>query len=321
MTPNRILIAAFFLLTVVTTLTSGNDDDENFYYANNNNKFLFNRRKNCQLNNYYDVDYFKCRLCDPNFNLIATETRKFDTKIVYRRFHRDPPGFVALRFPEKCACDNNSTEVFEYDNILRRPICEKGSGRLAASACSIRFVNATKFSSLRKSVRVFRNADKRSCRCDEKTSDNYRGQYCIKSELLKDLKNHQFYKKLPLTQTLNLSQELKYIVFFCKVLHQRSYCNYLANICTLTQYDLDKNGPCFIFHKQQNQQSAITIDESSNEGSEFDGGEKLKPFLFFKSQKYAKNLFEKFIDFNYRIKDVSEDFKNSFKNINFKFLL
>lgn len=166
-------------------------------------------------------------------------------------------------------------------------------------------MNATNFSSLRKSVRIFRNAEKKSCSCDDSSSEKYRGQYCIKSELLKNLNHHQFYKNLPLSQTLNLGQELKFVVFFCKVLHKRSYCNYLANLCALTQYDLHVNGPCITFFKQQNQQVGISIGNGSNDGSEFDGGEKLKPFLFFKSQKHAKSLFEKFVDFNYRIKDVS----------------
>lgn len=199
-------------------------------------------------------------------------------------------------------CDNNSTEVFVYDNILRRPICEKGGGKLNATKCSMRFVNATRFSSVRKAVRIFRDE---KCLCDEKGNENYRGEYCIKNELFKDLKNYQYYKNLPLTQTLNLSQELKYIIFFCKVLHQRNYCNYLANLCVLTHYDLDKNGPCFPFYKQQNQQNGISVDDNASEGSEFDGGEKLKPFLFFKTQKSTKALIEKSIDFSYGVANVS----------------
>jgi meckelin len=170
----------------------------------------------------------------------------------------------------------------------------------------MRFVNATKFSSstlLRKTVRIFRQNP--SCKCDDKSNENYRNKYCIKSELFKDLKSHQYYKNLPLTQTLNLSYELKFIVFFCKILHQRNYCNYLANICVLTHFDLDKNGPCFAFYKQQNQQNGLTIDDGGNEGFEFDDGEKLKPFLFFRNQKFTKSLFEKFIDFSYGVNNVS----------------
>jgi Meckelin (Transmembrane protein 67) len=166
-------------------------------------------------------------------------------------------------------------------------------------------VNATKFSSIRKSVRIYRGSD-RSCSCDEKSNENYRGEYCIRSELFRDFKSYQYYKKLPLTQSLSLSSELKFIAFFCKVLHQRNYCNYLANLCVLTYYDLDRNGPCLPFYKQQKQNSEIAIDEGSSERSEIDGGEKLKPFLFFRSQKSARNLLEKFVDFSYGIGSVSQ---------------
>lgn len=38
-----------------------------------------------------------------------------------------------------------------------------------------------------------------------------------------------------------------------------------------------------------------------NDANEYDGGEKLKPFLFFKNHKYNRNLLEKFIDFPYNL--------------------
>lgn len=95
------------------------------------------------------------------------------------------------------------------------------------------------------------------------------------------------------------------MAFFCKVLHQANYCNYLANLCVLSKYDLDTNGPCFIFYKQQNKQNGITTEDKKEE-NEYNGGEKLKPFLFFKSQKFTKSLFEKTIDFSYEVKDVSD---------------
>lgn len=205
----------------------------------------------------------------------------------------------------QCLCDRNSSTIFEYDNMLKRPICEKKIDHpgVVESSCRFRYVNATKFSSIRKSVRIFRlSKDNEKCVCDTRSNENYRGTYCIKSDLFKDLKNYQQYKNLPLSQTLNLGYELKFIVFFCKILHRRDYCNYLANLCVLTNYDLDKNGPCYAFYQQQNQQ--ISIDEGGNafsEGSELDGGEKIKPFLFFRSRKANKNLFDKFVDFSYRI--------------------
>lgn len=67
----QVLILITFLSTVI-----GSDDDESFYFANSNNKFFFNMRKNCQPNYVFDIDYFKCRLCDANFYLTATELSK-----------------------------------------------------------------------------------------------------------------------------------------------------------------------------------------------------------------------------------------------------
>lgn len=71
------VLVFFFILTVLLNFVSGRDDDENFYYANNNNKFVFNNWKVCQDYYYYDFDYFKCRFCDPNFNL-KSEKGEFD---------------------------------------------------------------------------------------------------------------------------------------------------------------------------------------------------------------------------------------------------
>lgn len=210
----------------------------------------------------------------------------------------------------QCFCDKNSTEVFEYDNILRRPICKSKTEVVPESKCPLHFVNFTDFSAVRKAVRVYRLLvpTTQKCYCDNRQYEEYRGRYCIRNEIFKDLKLYQQYKNLPLTQTLNLSYELKFIVLFCKILHRRDYCNYLANLCVLTHYNLDKNGPCYSFYHQQNQH--LSIDEGGNiygssEGNEFDGGEKMKPFLFFRGKKSNKNLFDKFIDFSYNIENVS----------------
>lgn len=233
-----------------------------------------------------------------------------DTIIRYRPWNN--------KTENQCLCDRNSSTIFEYDNILKRPICEKKVEETHAvvGKCPFRFINATKFSSVRKSVRIYRLASSSNsnsnekCVCDTRSNENYRGLFCIKSELFKDLKNYQQYKNLPLSQTLNLSYELKFIVFFCKILHRRESCNYLANLCVLTHYNLDKNGPCYAFYQQQNQQISIDEGVGSNvyggsDGNEFDGGEKMKPFLFYRGRKANKNLFDKFIDFSYRIDNAN----------------
>ncbi|CAO1407289.1 unnamed protein product [Diamesa serratosioi] len=288
------LLLTLFILSVCLLQHTSGDDDENFYFANNNNKFFYNINKNCPPNYYFDVDYFKCRLCDQNFNLMASKNK------------------------QKCLCERNFTEVFEYDNILKRPVCEKQmemSTPFVPSNCSMRYVNASKFSSLRKSVKIYRDPGNLNCLCDDKLNENYHNEYCIRKELLKDLKSYQYFKYLPLSQTRSLNTELKFIIFFCKILHQRHYCNYLANLCVLTFYNLEKYSPCYLFYTQQQpQQQTITMDDNGQheDGSEFDGGEKLKPFLFFKSNRFNKVLFEKFIDFPY---SLSSDNINS--TINF----
>lgn len=177
----------------------------------------------------------------------------------------------------------------------------------------MRYVNASKFSSLRKSVKIYRNPESLNCLCDDKLNENYHNEYCIKKELLKDLKSYQYFKYPPLTQTRNLNTELKFIIFFCKILHQRHYCNYLANLCVLTFYNLEKYSPCYLFYTQQQPQQTITMDDNGQheDGSEFDGGEKLKPFLFFKSNRFNKVLFEKFIDFPYSLRSDNVSHYNS----------
>lgn len=73
----QVLILTAFLSTSYHRVI-GSDDDESFYFANgNNNKFFFNTRKNCQPNYYFDVDFFKCRLCDSNFHLMTNELSEF----------------------------------------------------------------------------------------------------------------------------------------------------------------------------------------------------------------------------------------------------
>lgn len=213
--------------------------------------------------------------------------------------------------------------MFEYDNILKRPTCEKPLRLSNQTLCKLHYVNATTFSSIRKSVRIYRKFQNESCDCDEKSNERY-DDFCIKNELFKAIKLP--YKNLPLSQSLNLNRDLKFIVFFCQVLHQRKFCNFLANICVLSHYDLSENGPCYPFYTQQANQNEISMIDLFGEGSEFDGGERLKPFLFFGSGKSAKSILKQSIDFSYDVKVESvshnstrEQLKS--KPVNFLFTL
>lgn len=73
MFPLTFKVALIFIQ--IFRLTRTIDDDENFYYLNNN-KYFYNKLQNCQLNHYFDLNFFKCRLCDENFNLIASPDSK-----------------------------------------------------------------------------------------------------------------------------------------------------------------------------------------------------------------------------------------------------
>lgn len=204
---------------------------------------------------------------------------------------------------DRCVCDKHSAEpITEYDNIQKRPICEKLLRASNRTFCNLHFVNYTNYSSVRKSVKIYRKFQNESCDCDEKSNERYE-DFCIENELFKGISLP--YKNLPLTQSLNLNRDLKFIVFFCQVLHQRKFCNFLANICVLSHYDLNEQSPCYSFYIQQNNPKELSVNDILGEGSIFDGGESLKPFLFFSSGKSAKTVFKQPIDFSYDVHERS----------------
>lgn len=44
--------------------------------ANENSVFLYNPIESCKSTEYYDVNYFACRECDPRLSLIPSENGK-----------------------------------------------------------------------------------------------------------------------------------------------------------------------------------------------------------------------------------------------------
>lgn len=44
--------------------------------ANENTVFLYNHIENCKSSEYYDVNYFVCRECDPQLNLMPSKNGK-----------------------------------------------------------------------------------------------------------------------------------------------------------------------------------------------------------------------------------------------------
>lgn len=271
---------ALFCVLVITlqlTTTFGDDPEEI-------DKFVFHDQ-NCEANYHYDVNFFKCRLCDPTFNLVAfKESKSFVTLMHQSR------SIVSIA---SCVCDSNSTEVYSYDNILKRPICEQPKAKTLPKTCGIGFVDATKFSSSKKTVRISHRAGKNNCTCDEKINEKYRNEYCIRKELLKD------FKKLK-TSTF----DLQYIAFFCQVLHKNEYCNYLANLCVLSHYNIEENGACFAFYQQQARRDDFLVEMFKTD-NELDGGEKMKPYIFFGNSKAVKTPLETPVEFPYSLQGVS----------------
>lgn len=47
-----------------------------FIGANENTVFLYNRIESCKSSEYYDVNYFMCRECDPQLNLMPSKNGK-----------------------------------------------------------------------------------------------------------------------------------------------------------------------------------------------------------------------------------------------------
>lgn len=49
-----------------------------FICANENTIFLYKRIESCKPSEYYDVNYFMCRECEPQLNLMPSKNGKID---------------------------------------------------------------------------------------------------------------------------------------------------------------------------------------------------------------------------------------------------
>ncbi len=67
------------------------------------------------------------------------------------------------------------------------------------------------------------------------------------------------------------------------------FCNYLANLCVLSNYNLDKNSPCSLFFTSQT--SIIS------NGNDF----KMTPLLFYKKGKDSIDEMDKVVDHQYSV--------------------
>lgn len=65
------LANTLFLAIILTT----------FCAANENSVFLYNRIETCKTSEYYDINYFVCRECDPQLNLVPAANGESSTRL------------------------------------------------------------------------------------------------------------------------------------------------------------------------------------------------------------------------------------------------
>ncbi|XP_037038516.1 meckelin [Bradysia coprophila] len=223
--------------------------------AEENKIFLYNRIEFCKANEYFDVNYFKCVPCDSNLNLIVAD------------------DYLT------CSCNKNTTAIIEYDSSSKQPICQANKTQ---STCSIKYIQQTHSNVQSKIVQIVKRDDQ-NCTCNTKLNFFFRYEYCIPKALLKDFTN---YANL---QPTIVYKDLNFITFFCQVMKDVRFCNHLANLCVLTNYNLDKNSPCSLFFTSQT--SIIS------NGNDF----KMTPLLFYKKGKDSIDEMDKVLDHHYSV--------------------
>lgn len=207
-------------------------------------------------------------------------------------------------FPElSCVCANATlSERAFYDNLEQHSICDKRC-TLNCSAeqnltknpehtkihCKILFFNLTSVRQQSRNVKMYRLLDEHSqktqCSCDEKLNTLYREIYCIPTAYLKE---YSSYGSMRISRTI--TENMKALIFLCHTMKLRQECNYLANLCVLLEYSLDKQSPCSLFYQAQ-------INDYTSEGTR-----QIKPNLFYKRGRNTIEDINKKLDQSYLIR-------------------
>lgn len=184
---------------------------------------------------------------------------------------------------------------------MQHPICDSKCKNISScekirqtvkSNCEMKYLNYTNYNSKIKDIRIFQINDD-NCTCDLVKNSIFYNQYCIPNELLKEYQNYDSFK-------FNFNfVNLKFLTFFCQVLKNATSCNHLANLCVLTDYNLDQNSPCSLFYTTQ------TDDLNGN-----DDFSKIRPFLFYKKGKSTSEMLQKTVDFSYSLMNDSKNIIN-----------
>lgn len=199
-----------------------------------------------------------------------------------------------------CECSPNTIERAEYDNFLQQPICERKCSQcsnstveipISESLCPLRFFNLTNKRTNKKNIQIYRVTRNASCICDQKFNSLYKSNYCIPNAFLKD---YASYGNYPVTQSKQPS--LTALMFLCHDMRIRKECNYLANLCVLSDFNMDKNSPCGLFFKSQI--------------NDFVGGDteqKIRPYLFYKKGRSTTDELGKTVDVQYKLRGQQEE--------------
>ncbi|XP_021707577.1 meckelin [Aedes aegypti] len=285
--------------------------DSDFF--NINEVIIYATPDGCRNGEYFDTFAFKCKICDEGLHLQVANDHL------------------------SCTCDERSVSWRDYDSSVQGPICrnvsdffDKPGPRIEIlKFCKTRHVgllNATKTSG--RTIQVYRKTyppgnESTVCGCNQPNTIQYDDQlrpretvpYCLQQTLLKDIQNHQPFR-LDYRHNGNVFRNIKYLIVFCHVMRSTRHCHYLANLCVLAFYSLDKYSPCSIFYTYQ------TYDVSSGEnqipgvisgsllGQKGDSGklanlwtmsDTVKPHLFYRRGKYVNEIFDKYLDFSYDV--------------------
>ncbi|XP_055326927.1 meckelin [Sitodiplosis mosellana] len=272
--------------------------------ANENTVFLYNHIEHCKSSEYYDVNYFMCRECDPQLNLM--------------------PSTNGL----SCVCNRKSTTKVEYDTNLRQPICS-ALNCTNVIECNIQFfapllrsaqpcglehlVEVISTSPPSKSIQIQRipaKSDKNqttnltcpaygnslplsAMECVDPKNYVRFGNYCVPTYLLKDFLNYKQFKvntnQASVTAANDLFKNLEFLVFLCQTMKMVEYCEHVANLCVLTVYNLEKFSPCNIFYGIQTTFAGTDSYQT-----------KLVPFLFYAKGRSISDDLDKVIDYRYR---------------------
>lgn len=132
----------------------------------------------------------------------------------------------------------------------------------------------------------------------------WKNQYCIAKTLLKEYMTYVNYQSQQI-----IYKDLPFLIFFCEIMHIPEHCNHLANLCVISNYNLDKNSPCTIFFATQ--QSSMILNGAANIIiNNRQNNYQMMPFLFYKKGKDMVDELNKLIDYSYSLENDKTEATN-----------